>query len=177
MSDQIFEAFLKRQFEEGMALAGCSDVLDLTPLDGSPPFRYIAHFEGGRGLVRDSRRQIVEYDKFMVGIWFPEDYLRRVNIPEVLTYLGPHREPWHPNMRPPYICAHIEPATPLVDILYTCWEIWTWNLFATGDEGLNHAASQWSRRQDRSRFPIDRRPLKRRSGPAAPSTPGRREAA
>ena len=164
MSDKIFEAFLRRQLEEGMALADSSDVLDLTPLaGGEPPFRYIAHFEGRRGLVREPGGQIVEFEKFMVGIWFPEDYLRRVNIPQVLTYLGPHPDPWHPNIRRPFLCAHIEPGTGLVDILYACHEIWTWNLFATGDEGLNHAASQWSRKQDRSRFPIDRRPLKRRA--------------
>jgi hypothetical protein len=163
MSDQIYKAFLRRQFEEGMALAASSNILDLTALpDGDPPFRYIAHFEGCRGLVRDGDGQIVEFKKFMVGIWFPADFLRHVIIPQVLTYLGPHPEPWHPNIRPPYLCAHIEPGTTLVDILYACHEIWTWNLFATGDEGLNHAASQWSRKQDRSRFPIDRRPLKRR---------------
>jgi hypothetical protein len=162
MSDPIYEAFLRQQFKEGMALASSSDVLDLTPLPGEPPCRFIAHFEGRRGLVRDPRGQIMEFEKFIVGIWFPEDYLRRVNIPQVLTYLGPHPEPWHPNIRPPFVCAHIEPGTALVDILYACHEIWTWNLFATGDEGLNHAASQWSRKQERSRFPIDRRPLKRR---------------
>ena len=167
MSDAIYEAFLRRQLEEGMALAKSSDVLDLTPLPGGdPPCRYIAHFEGRRGLVRDQRGQIVEFEKFMVGIWFPEDYLRHVNIPQVLNYLGPHPEPWHPNIRPPFLCAHIEPGTALVDIIYACHEIWTWNLFATGDEGLNHAASQWSRKQERSRFPIDRRPLKRRAEPA-----------
>jgi len=164
MSDKIFEAFLRQQFEEGMALADSSDVLDLTPLSGGePPVRYIAHFEGRLGLVREPGGQIVEFEKFMVGIWFPEDYLRRVNIPQVLTYLGPHPDPWHPNIRRPFLCAHIKPGTGLVDILYACHEIWTWNLFATGDEGLNHAASQWSRKQDRSRFPIDRRPLKRRA--------------
>lgn len=164
MRDQIYQVFLRRQLEDGMALAGNSDVLDLTPLpDGDPPFRYIAHFEGCRGLVRDEGGQIVEFKKFMVGIWFPDDYLRRVNIPQVLTYLGPHPAPWHPNIRPPFLCAHIEPGTTLVDILYACHEIWTWNLFATGDEGLNHAAAQWSRKQERSRFPIDRRPLKRRA--------------
>ena len=163
MTDSIYEAFLRRQFEDGMALAESSDALDLTTLDGDPPCRYIANFDGGKGLVRDPRGQIVEFEKFTVGIWFPEDYLRRVSIPQVLTYLGPHREPWHPNIRPPFLCAHIEPGTTLVDLLYACYEIWTWNLFATGDEGLNHAASQWSRKQDRSRFPIDRRPLKRRS--------------
>jgi hypothetical protein len=164
MSDRILEAFLRRQFEEGMALARSSDVLDLTALPGAEPVcRYIAHFEGRRGLVRDERCQVVEFEKFMVGIWFPEDYLRRVSIPQVLTYLGPHPDPWHPNIRPPFLCVHIEPGTALTEILLACHEIWTWNLFATGDEGLNHAASQWSRSQDRSRFPIDRRPLKRRT--------------
>ncbi len=165
MLDEVYEAFLRRQLEEGMALADSSDVLTLTPLSGSePPERYLANFEGRRGLVRDGRGRIVECDKFMVGIWFPEDYLRSVRIPQVLTYLGP-QEPWHPNIRPPFMCVHIEPGMGLVDILYACHEIWTWNLYATGDEGLNHGASQWSRQQERSRFPIDRRPLKRRSSP------------
>lgn len=164
MNDRILEAFLRRQFEEGMALAGSSDVLELIPLPGEdPPSRYIAHFEGCNGLVRDTRGRIVEFDKFAVGIWFAEDHLRRVNPAQVLSYLGPHHEPWHPNLRPPFICAHIEPGTGIVDVLYAAFEIWTWNLFATHDEGLNHAASQWSRKQDRRRFPIDRRPLKRRS--------------
>jgi hypothetical protein len=172
MNDKIYEAFLRQQFKDGMALAASSDILDLTPLDGDPPIRYIAHFEGAKGLVRDRGGQIVEFQKFMVGIWFPDDYMRHVNIPQVLTYLGPHPEPWHPNMRAPhYICADIVPGTSLVDILYACYELWTWNLFYTGDEGLNHAASQWSRKQDPSRFPIDRRPLKRRSLPTAPTTP------
>ena len=164
MSDKIFEAFLGRQFAEGLDLARSSDVLKLIPMPGGdPPSRYIAHFKGRKGLVRDVRGDIVEFDHFAVGIWFPDDYLRHVNVPEVLTYLGPHQRPWHPNLRPPFICAHIEPGTALVDVIYACFEIWTWNLFATGDEGLDHAASQWARRQDKNRFPIDRRPLKRRS--------------
>jgi len=177
MSDKIYEAFLRQQLEAGMALANNSDVLALTPLPGSePPSRYIAHFSGRNGLVRDPRGGIVEFDKFVVGICFPEDYLRRVNIPQVLTYLGPHPDPWHPNIRPPFVCAHIEPGSSLVDILYACFEIWTWNLFATGDEGLNHAASQWSRKQERSRFPVDRRPLKRRSMQLEVTAPPGKEA-
>ena len=166
MSDVIYEAFLRRQYEEGMALARSSDVRELIPLPGGdPPFRYLAYFRGRNGLVRNERGDIVEFDTFAVGIWFPEDYLRHVNIPQILTYLGPHPQPWHPNLRPPFICAHLEPGTALVDVLYVCFEIWTWNLFSTGDEGLNHAASQWTRRQNNDRFPIDRRPLKRRSVP------------
>jgi len=173
MKDKIFEAFLRRQFEEGKALAASSDALELIAMpDGDPPSRYIAHFERCNGLVRDARGAIVEFDKFAVGIWFADDHLRRVNPAQVLTYLGPHPDPWHPNLRPPFICTHIEPGTGLVDILYACFEIWTWNLFATHDEGLNHAASQRSRKQDRNRFPIDRRPLQRRTAPsqAKPAT-------
>ena len=170
MSDKIFTAFLNRQFEEGRALARQSDVLKLLPLPGdNPPCRYIARFAGCKGLVRDAHGQIVEFDQFTVGIFLRDDYLRRVEVSEVLTYLGPHPQPWHPNLRPPFICAHVEPGTPLVDLLFVCFELWTWNLFATGDEGLNHTASQWSRRQDKTRFPIDRRPLKRRSVPTRPT--------
>ena len=177
MSDQIYEAFLRRQHEEGMALARSSDVLKLLPLPGGePPSRYLAHFTGRKGLVHDAQGGIVEFDRFSVGIWFRHDYLRRVEVPEVLTYLGPNQRPWHPNLRAPFICAHIEPGTALVDLLYVCLEIWTWNLFATGDEGLNHAASQWARRQDRNRFPIDRRPLKRRLKQLEPGASAGKEA-
>ena len=113
MRDQIYEVFLRRQLEDGMALAGNSDVLDLTPLpDGDPPFRYIAHFEGCRGLVRDEGGQIVEFEKFMVGIWFPDDYLRRVNIPQVLTYLGPHPHLGIPTFAPRF-CARTSSRAPL----------------------------------------------------------------
>jgi len=163
MSDAIYKAFLKQQREQGLALAGSSDILDLTPLpDGEFPDRYICHFDNCRGLVRNEHGEIVEFDKFRVGIWFPDDYLRHVIIPQVLTYLGPHPEPWHPNFSPPFICANLVPGTALVDIIYTVFELWTWNLVGTRDEGLHHAAAQWSRQQPRTRFPIDRRPLKRR---------------
>ena len=44
MSDSVLNAFLGKQFEEGMALARSSDLVDLIPLDGQPPRRYIAQF-------------------------------------------------------------------------------------------------------------------------------------
>ena len=108
MSDNIYQAFLKRQYEEGMALAAASDVLKLIPLPGSnPPRHYSAHFEGRKGLVRDARGEIVEFDKFGVQICFPENYLRAVVVPQVLSYCGPHPSPWHPNIsdRAPFISA------------------------------------------------------------------------
>ena len=104
-------------------------------------------------------------------------FIDRAELTTLPHDLGPHPDPWHPNIRPPFVCAHIEPGSSLVDILYACFEIWTWNLFATGDEGLNHAASQWSRKQERSRFPVDRRPLKRRSMQLEVTTTPGKEAA
>ncbi|MCL4180048.1 MAG: hypothetical protein KJ072_20160 [Verrucomicrobia bacterium] len=161
-TDPVFGDFLGRQCQEGMALARNSDLLELMPLDGLRSSRYLAEFRC-RGLIEDERGAIVDYDRFAVGIWFPEDYLRRVDLSQVVTYLGPAPRPWHPNINGPFICLHITPGTPLVDILYGCFELFTWNLKYTGDEGLNHAAAQWARRQEPARFPLDRRPLRRRA--------------
>ena len=159
--DRIFQEFLNRQYQEGMALAADSDILKLMPMTGPGSDRYVAEFNC-RGLVQNDQGEIVEFNRFAVGIWLPEDYLRRVDLSVVLSYLGPAARPWHPNIRPPFLCLHITPGTPLVAILHSCYELFTWALRNTGDEGLNHAASQWARQQDPSWFPIDRRPLRRR---------------
>jgi hypothetical protein len=161
MNDKILESFLTRQHEAAEELAAASDILKVQAVDAEPHQRWIAEYHA-RGLIQAASGEIVEADGFAVGIWLPEDYLRVVRPGQVLTYLGPHRHPWHPNIRPPFVCLRIAPGTALVDLLYWCYEMWTWSLYYTGDEGLNHAAAQWARGQDRSRFPIDRRPLKRR---------------
>jgi hypothetical protein len=161
MQDKVFESFLRRQAEEGLALARSSDLLELMPLEDSPPCRYMARF-AANGLVRSPGGDVVEATGCDIGIWFPPDYLRRVDVAQVFTYLGPPR-PWHPNIRPPFICLHVTAGTPLVDLLYSLYELWTWNLYYTGDEGLNHSAAQWARQQKPTRFPVDRRPLRRRA--------------
>ena len=160
MQDRILEAFLKRQHEEGMALARASDLLELEPLD-KPAQHYIARFHA-RGLMQNDRGEVIETDRFDVGISMPDDYLRRVDGYQILTYLGPALRPWHPNIMGPFICVHLTPGMALVDLLHTLYDLWRWSLYYTGDEGLNHDASQWARRQQPGRFPIDRRPLKRR---------------
>lgn len=161
-NDKIFQEFVNRQYQEGLALMADSDILKLMPVTiGAVRDRYIAEFNC-RGLVQNDAGEIVEFNKFAVGIWFPEDYLRRVDLSLVVSYLGPSPRPWHPNLLAPLICLKITPGTPLVDILYSCYELFTWRLLYTGDEGLNHAAAQWARNQDPSWFPIDRRPLRRR---------------
>jgi hypothetical protein len=164
MQDKIFEAFLKRQYEEGMALARSSDLLDLFPMSDDPPDRYIAQFRC-HGLVRSSDGDVVEADHFEVGIWFPSDYLRRAEPFQVLTWLGPCAV-FHPNIsdKAPFICVgKLAPNTALVDILYQCFEIITYNkVTMREDDALNAEACVWAR-ENQQRFPIDRRPLKRRA--------------
>jgi len=164
MQDKIFEAFLKRQHEEGMALARSSDLLELIPDSGDPPDRYIAQFRC-KGLVQSATSDVSEADYFEVGIWFPSDYLRRVDPFKVLTWLGPFNV-FHPNIsdRMPFICVgKLAPNTALVDILYQCFEIITYNkVTMREDDALNTHACAWAR-QNQHRFPIDRRPLKRRA--------------
>ena len=159
--DRILSEFLRLQFEEGMALHAESDILHLTPNNGPKSDRYVAEY-ACRGLVKDEHGEIKEFNHFVAGIWFPNDYLRRTDLSMIVSYLGPSPRPFHPNIRPPFICTHITPNTRLVDILYNCYELFTWRIKNTSDEGLNPEASQWARHQDPSRFPLDRRPLRRR---------------
>ena len=160
MSDKVFEGFLAKQLEQGLALARESDVLALVPLDGAQAQRYIAEFRC-RGLVRRADGQIAEADRFAVGVFFPSDYLRRAAVPEVLTWLGP-RNAWHPNIHGIYICpGRLEPGTSLVDLLYQVFEIIGWHKWnAREDDALNKLACAWAR-SHKARFPIDPRPLKR----------------
>jgi hypothetical protein len=167
MRDKIFAAFLQRQFEEGRALAAASDLLELFPLstvDGEPPQTHIARFLC-KGLVRSSDGEIVEADHFEVMINFPSDYLRRADPFQVLTWFGPPNV-FHPNIsdRSPFICVgRLAPGTSLVDLLFQCFEIITYNkVTMREDDALNVDACRWAR-EHQHRFPIDRRPLKRRA--------------
>jgi hypothetical protein len=162
--DKVLEGFLQKQFDEGMALAAQSDLLELLPLDPPPLVRrYIARF-ACTGLVRTPSGEIVEANEFTVGIAFPDDYLRRAEPSQVLTVLSP-RGAFHPNIsdRGPFVCVgRMGPGTTLVDLLYQLHEIVTYNK-ATVDErnALNFDACQWAR-ANADRLPLDRRPLKRR---------------
>jgi hypothetical protein len=161
MQDKILNAFLTRQFEEGMALARDSDLIELVPVGMHPPQRYLARFRC-RGLCRRDDGSIAEMEYAEVGIYFPDDYLRRTDPYQILMWLGPSNV-WHPNIsdKAPIVClGRLGPGTRLVDILYQLFEIVSYKRFAT-DDALNHAAAAWAR-QHQNRFPVDPRPLKRR---------------
>ncbi len=160
MVDKVYNTFLRRQMEDGMCLAAESDILELIPLAGDPPDRYAAVFRC-KGLVRDEDGSVHEADRFVVHIWFGPDYLRRAEPALVITWLEPANI-WHPSVRPPYVCAGpLPPGTRLVEILDQVHQIITYNKANMADNGLNHEAAAWARRNT-DRFPVDSRPLKRR---------------
>ena len=160
--DPILTGFLNRQLEEASALADTSDLLRVTPCDGPPPQRYLVEFRC-KGLVLNGRGEVDEQDRFLVGITLPSDYLRRAHPAEVLTLLAP-KNVFHPNIRGSAICVgRLKPGTPLVDLIYQCFEILTYSkVTMREDDALNREACVWAR-NNTERFPIDRRPLKRRT--------------
>ncbi len=164
MTDRVFAGWLTRQCEEGLALAAASDLLSLLPLEALLSQRYLAEYRC-TGLVKTATGEIAEANRFAVGIWFPDEYLRVADTFQVLTWLEP-RQAFHPNIsaRAPFICiGPLAPGTPLVDILYRCHEVITFNrLTMVESNALNLEACAWARR-NQQRFPVDRRPLKRRS--------------
>jgi hypothetical protein len=165
MPDAILTDFLREQFAQAVQLASESDLVTVTPLRGNPPSQYVLEFFC-KGLAKDEHGAIVQSDgPWGFGVNFPATYLRgNFHSAEVLAYLGPVPKPFHPNLRPPFVCLEVRPATSLVDLIYSLFELLTWSLLSTHDEGLNHEASQYYRNeQDPKRFPIDRRPLKRRA--------------
>ena len=160
--DNSLRGFLGRQFEEGMALAADSDLFRLVPFDGAHHQRYVAEFRC-TGLVQAASGEIVPADHFGIGIWFPDDYLRFADPFTVLTMLGPPQT-FHPNVsaHAPFICpGYLAAGTELVDILYRCFEILTWNRVTMVEkDALNVEACAWARR-NLHRLPVDNRPLKR----------------
>jgi hypothetical protein len=163
MTDRIFDAFLRRQQKDAVSLAEASDLIRLFPM-GEPPNRYVVQFHC-KGLVQQETLEIVEANRFEVGIRLPADYLRATDPFQVITWLGP-REIWHPNISAtaPLICVGpITPGTGLVDLIYRAFQVITWNKVTMREEdALNSAACQWAR-QHPDRFPVDGRPLKRRA--------------
>jgi ubiquitin-protein ligase len=160
--DPVYRNFMERQLAEGMALAEASDLLRLHVPPLAPP-HFIAEYHC-TGLIRDAAGDIREAAEFHVGIWFPPDYLRRAEPFEMLRIFTPCV--WHPNIsyQHPLICpGRLTPGTPLVDILYQIFDILTFQKCNPKENDcLNKAACSWAR-ENQHRFPIDRRPLKRRS--------------
>jgi hypothetical protein len=163
-ADPVFASFLASQAAEGRALAEASDILRLEVWPAPPP-HFLAEF-ACRGLVREAGGAIRPVEGFRVGIYFPPDYLRRsVSAFEMLRLYTPGV--WHPNASPelPVLCiGRITPGTGLVEILHRIFELLSYQRYnAREPEALNKEACAWVRQaENRRRFPIDPRPLRRR---------------
>jgi hypothetical protein len=160
--DPVFERFLRRQYEEGRSLAASSDLLELA-VHPFPPPHFIATFRC-RGLVRQPDGAIEETNFSQAGIFFPPDYLRRLDPFECLRWFAPQNV-WHPNISDtlPLVCVgRLTAGTPLTSILFQLFELITYTKYTPReDDSLNKACCAWAR-QNQHRFPLDRRPLKRR---------------
>ena len=156
MSDSIRRSWLQQQYHEGMTFARHSDVLSLAPITGAPPYKYIARFQCA-GLSRTAAG-ITVIDQHLVGILFPEQYLRSSSDPgQVLTWLEPDTE-FHPNIKPPFCCVgHIAPGMSLLGLLHQLYQMITWHRFTVReDDALNQIACSWARKH-LDRFPVDPR--------------------
>lgn len=156
----VLKSFFEQQEAEAMALAAQSDLIEVAPIGERPYRRYIVRFMC-KTLVK-TREGISEYDRVDIGFHFPLDYWQRAEPPEVVTLLGPANV-FHANVNFPFVCVgSLNPGTPLVDLIYQCFEILTFSkITMREDDALNKDACVWARK-NKSRFPVDSRPLARR---------------
>jgi len=168
MTDSIRTSWLHTQYIEAMNFANQCDVLRLAPIEGSPPYKYIAEFRCD-GLVQ-ADNEISVSDRHLVGILFPEHYLRSSCHPgQVLTWLEPTTE-FHPNIRAPFCCVgHIAPGMSLLNLLHQVYQMITWQRFTPReDDALNADACRWAR-NNLDRLPVDARRSMLNSGTEAPA--------
>lgn len=173
MRDKVFRSFLQRELSEAQRLAAASDILTVVPMEPPPAQRFLAEFRC-QGLVRQGEA-IVPWDRFAVGICFPDDHLRRPESAAMISLLAP-KGCWHPNVRFPLICPGGMPAgSGLVDLLFQVYEILSYQRYSLRDP-LSPEAARWGR-SHMHLFPTDPRPLKWKAGraengnPPSPRTP------
>lgn len=177
--DPIMDVFLREQLRDLRALRSKAPRMEVMPGRGDAPRQYHLLFHA-KGLVQGDGDRIEEAAGARFSIRLPDDYLREdidlEHIP-VLRYFGPHPRPWHPNIQlasPHIVCVHLVPGTPLTTLVRAAYEIWTWQLVRTWDNGLNAEASRYARTH-LSRFPIDPRPLTEAGRPRLCTRPLRKE--
>jgi len=158
MLDTIFESWLETQERDAKALNKSSDVVEIQTVDAQ---RFLCRFRC-KGLLRTRSGEIEETGEFFVGIAFADDYLRHFDPLQTISLLSPQGV-FHPNVSPngSGICpGHMHPGTSLADLVSQIHSILTYQHMNLNDS-WNLDAAAWARNQ-LHRFPVDRRPLKRR---------------
>lgn len=165
MKDIVLNGFLDSQLRDGMNLAGNSNIVDLLPVEGSPPFRYVVRYKCN-SIIQANGKIEVKHGIYLAGITFLTEYLRFVTNPfQIVSWLGPDNI-FHPNILPiaSLIClGEVYPGTGLIDILFRIYDVIRYaNVTPVENDALNKFACQWYREHcnEKGRFPVDSRPLK-----------------
>lgn len=163
MPDQIFRAWCVENADDALALAAASDVFELQQLALN---RFVANFSC-RTLVCEPDGEPCETTGVRVGFFFDPEHLRKVDPQTLITILQPTNI-WHPNGIGPFLCiGAVLPGASLSQILYRTYDVLTFNNYAPNEfDSLNSHACSWARR-NQDRFPLESRPLKRRSSAGA----------
>jgi hypothetical protein len=158
--DRPLELFLRAQADEAARLAKSSELLDVVPLDGTPPHRYLVDFRV-KGFVRKPSGEIGPWERFVVGVHFAPDYLQRADTFHVLSWIHPPHA-YYPNVSngSAFICiGNLVPGTGLTELVRRLWQLITYRHYSLSEcDSLNPAARQWALR-NRHLFPTDPRPL------------------
>jgi hypothetical protein len=157
--DGILRGWLSDVAAAALALATTSDILELQQVALN---RFVATY-ASRTLACEPDGQPYEVLGFRVGFYFDPGYLREVDPQYLISVLEPNRI-FHPNGLGPFLCiGPVVPGTSLVQLLYRVYDVLTYNNFTPSErDALNPLACSWARRHQ-FRFPLESRPLKRRS--------------
>ena len=157
--EQIFRSWVETNVRAGLELAEASDLLSLVPVGAT---RLIAHFEGPC-LTRGAAGAVDVAHGFDVGIRLPRGFLADPHAHEssqLVCYLGPHDNVFHPNIRGHAICMNVGGPTHLLPrLLHAIWDLFL-GVHSSADP-LDPDAAAWYREHP-ERFPLSRTPLKRR---------------
>lgn len=157
MMDQEARIFLEEQHRQILHLVSQNAFLELITPQRFPSHEYLVSMLVC-GLAR-CEGQVQPAHGLNFRIRLSDDYLLRADSREILEYLGPHEEPWHPNIHGSTIFAPISPGQGLVEIVRMCFNIWTWNQYYEQDSQLNQQVLDWARTQPAGAFPVDGRTL------------------
>ncbi len=157
MTDQEARIFLEGEHLQMLQLVSQNPLLELITPQRFPSREFLVSMLA-QGLARRDGKIVPAYG-LNIRIRLNDDYLTRADSREILEYLGPHEEPWHPNFHGSRIYLPIRAGQSVVDLVRGCFNLWAWHQYSDQDENLNVEVVEWARRQPPSAFPVDPRTL------------------
>jgi len=162
--DPVRHSFLLRQSQLAAELNHSSNIVTFVPMSEGACDRYLIEL-ACKGLTRHPDGQVEVRQRWVFGLQFPAEYLAKaVHVASLLNFLGP-TQLWHSNVNGPFVCIRVKPGMSIVEIAHALTDLVTWRLFSLADP-LNEEAAQWARNVEPGTLPLDRRPLRWKTGDA-----------